>query len=113
MHEPWGCRLLEPHRSRWSAPIGIKPPLTSRRNFAQRPPQSASPPASPSPTHSGGAALGRLGAPLVLVAGTSMPASASNYLISIDVATTTGYLVGGINTVSAPVLTAVQTALGT
>jgi hypothetical protein len=42
-----------------------------------------------------------------------MPASASNYLISIDVATTTGYLVGGINTVSAPVLTAVQTALGT
>jgi hypothetical protein len=62
---------------------------------------------------SGGAALGRLGAPLVLVAGTSMPASASNYLISIDVATTTGYLFGGINTVSAPVLTAVQTALGT
>ena len=60
---------------------------------------------------SGGAALGRLGAPLVLVAGTTLPSSASTYLTSIDPATTTGYLFGGPNTVSAPVLTAVQNAL--
>jgi YVTN family beta-propeller protein len=60
---------------------------------------------------SGGAALGRLGAPLVLVAGTSVPTSASSYLTSVDAATTKGFLFGGPNTVSAAVLTGVQGAL--
>lgn len=60
---------------------------------------------------SGGVALGRVGAPLVLVAGSSLPSSASSYLTSIDADTTNGLLFGGPNTVAATVQTAVQNAL--
>jgi putative cell wall-binding protein len=61
---------------------------------------------------SGGALLGHVGAPLVLVSATSMPGSVTSYLASVKTTVTKGYLFGGTSTVSADVEDAVNIALG-
>lgn len=60
---------------------------------------------------SGGALLGHVGAPLVLVATDQVPGSANTYLVGVRSTVTTGYLFGGPNTVNATTATAISTAL--
>jgi YVTN family beta-propeller protein len=61
---------------------------------------------------SGGALLGHVGAPLILVATDQVPSSANTYLIGVRSTVSTGYLFGGPNTVNAATATAIGTALG-
>jgi YVTN family beta-propeller protein len=61
---------------------------------------------------SGGALLGHVGAPLILVSTDQVPSAANTYLIGVRSTVSTGYLFGGPNTVNAATATAIGTALG-
>ncbi|HEX7107021.1 MAG TPA: cell wall-binding repeat-containing protein [Acidothermaceae bacterium] len=61
---------------------------------------------------SGGALLGHIGAPLVLVSTTSVPGQVTTYVSSVKGTVTDGYLFGGPNTVSADVQDAINIVLG-
>src|SRR5450755_713016 len=61
---------------------------------------------------SAGALLGHVTAPLLLVATSSVPGSVTTYLAAVKGTVTTGYLIGGPNTVNQSVADAINLALG-
>jgi YVTN family beta-propeller protein len=61
---------------------------------------------------SAGALLGHVAAPLLLVGTTSVPGSVTTYLAGVKGTVTTGYVIGGPNTVSQSVADAINTTLG-
>jgi YVTN family beta-propeller protein len=61
---------------------------------------------------SAGALLGHVTAPLLLVATTSVPGSVTTYLAAVKTTITTGYLIGGPNTVNQSVADAINVTLG-
>lgn len=61
---------------------------------------------------SAGALLGHVAAPLVLVATSSVPGSVTTYLATVKGTITTGYLIGGPNTVNQSVADAINITLG-
>ena len=61
---------------------------------------------------SAGALLGHVTAPLLLVATSSVPGSVTTYLAAVKGTVTTGYLIGGPNTVNPSVADAINLALG-
>jgi YVTN family beta-propeller protein len=61
---------------------------------------------------SGGALLGHVTAPLLLVGPSSVPGSVTTYLASVKGTITTGYLFGGPNTVNQSVADAINITLG-
>ena len=61
---------------------------------------------------SAGALLGHVTAPLVLVSTSSVPGSVTTYLASVKGTITTGYLIGGPNTVNQSVADAINITLG-
>jgi len=61
---------------------------------------------------SAGALLGHVTAPLVLVATSSVPGSVTTYLAAVKGTLTTGYLIGGPNTVNQSVADAINVTLG-
>jgi YVTN family beta-propeller protein len=60
---------------------------------------------------SGGALLGHVGAPLLLVSTTQVPSSVNSYLIGVRNTVTTGYLFGGTNTIDATAAAAISSTL--
>ncbi|HWF41049.1 MAG TPA: cell wall-binding repeat-containing protein, partial [Acidothermaceae bacterium] len=61
---------------------------------------------------SAGALLGHVTAPLVLVSTSSVPGSVTTYLAAVKGTITTGYLIGGPNTVNQSVADAINITLG-